>query len=799
MQKDSMAQSERKQTEAATNTNVVNVNAQRLYITEMLKQHEEFLVIGLTGRVGSGCSKAADILGSSFSEIGLPPIYPGDMGLADDRERDRRILYRYAKHHWLKFDVIRVRTIITSFLLEEMPAFCEEIASYLYPNCNDGSNKTKEKLLKEVYNYLQNSCPDDSAIVSQLEKIQSMCKLCENSEKIDFSSLSNKFANELEAYVKAWHEKHRANNEQNGTINDSKEDLLANRFHEIYTMAGNSSNYANRIKLLEEVDTLLDFLSAKAAMMWWSEDGTVTDKLTMIGEIGTSLSKWTKVDELDFLKYVFFHNIVPAISDAIHDCLSKNKGSLFTELYQKYGNCIRMYGQVKIGSSTVPTKGEIGSNAFSIPRRINMFIKSFRHPFSRSFAKPTRIVIDSIKSVLEANYLRERYSAFYLFAISTEESVRVQRLMSSKNLNLREIHCIDWNEYSNYGTKIYQKFVKILDDRTKVLNEAKAQETKAEEVRKKLYQDSISERIFNADEISFIKRIEGDEGVLDDVRKDAYKNKLYQFILQDVSASIQNADVFISNNHSGSTKNMDLRWELVRNISLISHPGLLLPTPIERCMQAAFTAKANSGCLSRQVGAVVTDSEYNILSIGWNDVPCGDTSCSRKNLADIYNEQDLSAYTKYEITNEEFRDRVKNIYKGKIDISSGKIGNLLCGLPWRYCFKDIHIDGKHPMRSRAMHAEEKALANVQEKAINGCLFTTSSPCEMCSKNAKNHRIKKIYYIEPYPGISEDQYSNSGDINNRAEHILFTGAIGRAYTQMYTPIMPHKDILEFLGL
>jgi deoxycytidylate deaminase len=98
-----------------------------------------------------------------------------------------------------------------------------------------------------------------------------------------------------------------------------------------------------------------------------------------------------------------------------------------------------------------------------------------------------------------------------------------------------------------------------------------------------------------------------------------------------------------------------------------------------------------------------------------------------------------------------------------------------------------------------MHAEEKALARVQESAIGGYLFTTSSPCEMCSKNAKDHKISKIYYIEPYPGISEDQYSGSGDVNNRAKHILFTGAIGRAYTQMYTPIMPYKDVLEFLGV
>lgn len=61
----------------------------------------------------------------------------------------------------------------------------------------------------------------------------------------------------------------------------------------------------------------------------------------------------------------------------------------------------------------------------------------------------------------------------------------------------------------------------------------------------------------------------------------------------------------------------------------------------------------------------------------------------------------------------------------------------------------------------------------------------------------NHFL--VLYIELYPGISETQYSDSGSPNNRAEHILFTGAIGRAYTQMYTPIMPQKDILDLLGM
>ena len=211
-------------------------------------------------------------------------------------------------------------------------------------------------------------------------------------------------------------------------------------------------------------------------------------------------------------------------------------------------------------------------------------------------------------------------------------------------------------------------------------------------------------------------------------------------------------------------------------------------------MQIAYSAKHNSGCLSRQVGAVVTDNEFNILSLGWNDVPCGDISCSMKNMIDLCADQDRSAYTDYELNSTKF-DEIKARYEFHAEDTK----KVLQGLPLRYCFKSLENENiKDPMRARAMHAEEKALNLCGEHARGGFLFTTSSPCEMCSKNAKNHRISRIYYIEPYPGDAEYQYTQSGSTENRAQHILYTGAVGRAYTQMYSQIMPFKDLIKTLG-
>ena len=60
-------------------------------------------------------------------------------------------------------------------------------------------------------------------------------------------------------------------------------------------------------------------------------------------------------------------------------------------------------------------------------------------------------------------------------------------------------------------------------------------------------------------------------------------------------------------------------------------------------------------------------------------------------------------------------------------------------------------------------------------------------------------LKKIYYIETYPGIAQSHVNSSGPKEGRAEFILYKGAIGVAYTKLYSPILPIKDELELRGI
>ena len=57
-------------------------------------------------------------------------------------------------------------------------------------------------------------------------------------------------------------------------------------------------------------------------------------------------------------------------------------------------------------------------------------------------------------------------------------------------------------------------------------------------------------------------------------------------------------------------------------------------------------------------------------------------------------------------------------------------------------------------------------------------------------------ISKIYYIDPYPGISGSHILKFGKEGN-PEMKLFYGAIGNAYISLYTPRMSYKDELALI--
>jgi deoxycytidylate deaminase len=291
---------------------------------------------------------------------------------------------------------------------------------------------------------------------------------------------------------------------------------------------------------------------------------------------------------------------------------------------------------------------------------------------------------------------------------------------------------------------------------------------------------------------------ETDINIIDEVESGSQieNNTTDKFTNQNIPECLQMADIHFINPEREKHHLHTLKMQLIKYISLIMHPGLITPTNIERCMQIAISAKLNSGCLSRQVGAVVTDNNYSIKSIGWNDVPKGQVSCNLRSLSKLINHHDSSAYSEYENNDNLFRKYF--ISKADEQLNNAKVSDRV----FTYCFKDMYNgfkEDKNQVHTRSLHAEENAFLQLSKSGgpgiENGYLFTTASPCELCSKKAYQLGIKKIFYIDEYPGIAQRHILNNG--TNKPELILFNGAIGTSYHKIYTPLMPLKDELYTL--
>lgn len=391
-------------------------------------------------------------------------------------------------------------------------------------------------------------------------------------------------------------------------------------------------------------------------------------------------------------------------------------GAGYVKLFQALGSNVRDSGSV-ISNSVESGK------FFSLAERINAVIKQIRK--ARNPRDKTFIVIDAIRNPFEAIYFQDRYSSFYLMAVSCNDDERKRRLRGL-NYTDAEIAKVDEEEYGDLKYTEQKSYVK-----------------------------------------------------------------------QDIQACLQRADLHVSNPDAGNKVSHfnSLADQLLTFVALMVRPGLVTPTPLERCMQIAFTAKLNSGCISRQVGAVVTDANFSVQAVGWNDTPFGQVPCSLRNRYDLVNGHDQGAYSEYEKTD---LDYLSVLMRGNEKF----IKVVESGRNISYCFKDQYKEltgDKNQVHTRSLHAEENAFLQISKYGGRGVehgkLFTTASPCELCSKKAYQLGVKEIYYIDPYPGIAMSHILMGG--SRDPELIIFSGAIGRAFHNLYSPKMSYKDELNAL--
>lgn len=276
--------------------------------------------------------------------------------------------------------------------------------------------------------------------------------------------------------------------------------------------------------------------------------------------------------------------------------------------------------------------------------------------------------------------------------------------------------------------------------------------------------------------------------------------KIYELIDQDsgeefdYGQTVRNtfplADFFL---RVDSDSEPPIKLKLERFFDIIFGIEIYTPTFGETAMHLAASASGNSACLSRQVGAALTDKHGKLISVGWNDVPKSggnlyqyshdddplskeDKRCMHMLGGQCFNDSEKNKISNdilSELTKENLIDTANRSDIAKI-LNSSKIGDLI-------------------EFSRAIHAEMHAIIigsqSSGERVIDGKLYCTTYPCHSCARHIIAAGINEVYYIEPYRKslavrLHKDDITEDETDKNKVRILLFDGIAPSCYSKLF---------------
>lgn len=258
---------------------------------------------------------------------------------------------------------------------------------------------------------------------------------------------------------------------------------------------------------------------------------------------------------------------------------------------------------------------------------------------------------------------------------------------------------------------------------------------------------------------------------------------------QKVSETFLQADFFL---RMDQPNRATIKNKISRFLNLIFNSEIVTPTSDETAMYQAFAAAGNSACLSRQVGAAITDENGEIISVGWNDVPKfgGGVYKSSKNDPLGDNDHRCMNFETGKCFNDEEKSLIQKMLVNDL-VQEGLIKK-------EDEIKVTNIIKKSRLKeliefSRAVHAEMHALIEGSQKSAsgvkNGKLYCTTYPCHNCARHIVAAGIKEVYYIEPYrkslalklhyDSITEDETDTT-----KLKILVFDGVSPRRYLELF---------------
>ncbi|WP_342051728.1 MULTISPECIES: anti-phage dCTP deaminase [unclassified Cupriavidus] len=281
----------------------------------------------------------------------------------------------------------------------------------------------------------------------------------------------------------------------------------------------------------------------------------------------------------------------------------------------------------------------------------------------------------------------------------------------------------------------------------------------------------IIDSIKNVDELRLLRSVYGDmlhvigvyapiEVRIDRLSKRAHRGEHTHLLIdrdsgeevdhgQQVSEIFPQSDFFL---RADSGTDTQLQSSARRFLDLMMGTKIATPTANERAMYAAYSAARNSACLSRQVGAALLDSDGEVLSVGWNDVPkpFGGLYESGANVSADYDRRCWNRDGGH-CCNDEEKDLIAS------DLVWRMIREGIVSAENRERAVELIRHGSQLKSliefSRAVHAEMHALLNAGAtngaKIRGGRLFVTTYPCHSCARHIVAAGIREVCFLEPY--------------------------------------------------
>ncbi|TQV88703.1 anti-phage dCTP deaminase [Aliikangiella coralliicola] len=209
---------------------------------------------------------------------------------------------------------------------------------------------------------------------------------------------------------------------------------------------------------------------------------------------------------------------------------------------------------------------------------------------------------------------------------------------------------------------------------------------------------------------------------------------------QQVQDSLHKADYFI--------RNIDIAEKITKSverfIKLIHGTNHITPSKDETGMYTAYSASLRSACLSRQVGAAITDENGTVISTGCNDVP--------RYSGGLYNSDVSEDKRCFNHGRRCHNDKHKKLLELEIQtiLNNYKVNNA------KEIAASIINESKAKALieySRAIHAEMDAITSISRSTgsstVGKILYCTTYPCHICARHIVAAGIERVVYIEPY--------------------------------------------------